>query len=130
MTRFQRELSGELGAFWKKYAEEQLDKVRAELAEGKITIDAEGVARNCIGRVLMDDLLERLCMVTDEVSTEATRTAREAEDAAFLAEYQARRKSPSAEELAEMRAAFGAGATVVDVLTGEGIKLSGGKKNV
>lgn len=33
MTRFQRELSGELGEFWKNDAEKRLDKVRAELAE-------------------------------------------------------------------------------------------------
>lgn len=123
MTRFQRELSGELGEFWKKEAEKQLDKVRAELAEGKISIDAEGVARNCIGRVLMDDLLEQLGMVTDKVNVEATRAARETENAAFLAEYRVRRNAPSAEELAEMRATFGAGATVVDVLTGEKIAL-------
>lgn len=123
MTRFQRELSGELGEFWKKEAEKQLDKVRAELAEGKISIDAEGVARNCIGRVLMDDLLEQLGMVMDKVNAEATRAARETENAAFLAEYRVRRNAPSAEELAEMRATFGAGATVVDVLTGEKIAL-------
>lgn len=123
MTRFQRELSGELGEFWKKHAEEELDKVRAELAEGKITIDAEGVARNCIGRVLMDDLLEQLCMVTDKVNAEATREALDAEVRVSIAEYRRNYKGSSAEELAEMRAAFGAGATVVDVLTGEKIKL-------
>lgn len=123
MTRFQRELNGELGAYWKKQAEAALEKVRTELTAGKITIDAEGVARNCIGRVLMDDLLEQLCMVTDNVNVAATRAAREAENSAFLAEYRAQRKAPGAEELAEMRAAFGAGATVVDVLTGEKIKL-------
>lgn len=123
MTRFQRELSGELGEFWKKHAAEELDKVRAELAEGKITIDAEGVARNCIGRVLMEDLLEKLCLVTDKVNAEATREALDAEVKASIAEYRRNYKGPSAEELAEMRAAFGAGATVVDILTGEEIKL-------
>lgn len=123
MTRFQRELSGELGAYWKRQAEEALEKVRAELAAGEITIDAEGVARNCIGRVIMNDLLEQLCMVTDKVSETATRTAREAEDRAFLAEYRAQHRVLSAEEPAEMRATFGEGATVVDVLTGEKIKL-------
>ena len=87
MTRFQRELSGELGEFWKKEAEKQL-----------------GIA-------------------TDKVNAEATRAARETENATFLAEYRARRNAPSAEELAEMRATFGAGATVVDALTGEKIIL-------
>lgn len=123
MTRFQRELTGELGEFWKKQAEEQLDKVRAELSEGKITIDAEGVARNCIGRVLMDDLLEQLCMVTDRVNAEATKAVRAAEVKADIEEYRRTRRPPSAEELAEIRAAFGAGAVVVDVLTEEKIKL-------
>lgn len=122
-TRFQRELSGELGAYWKKRADAELDKVRAELAAGKITIDAEGVARNCIGRALMDDLLEQVEMVSDAVNVEATRVARQAEDRAAIAEYRARRRTPDAEELAEMRAAFGEGTTVVDVLTGEKIKL-------
>ena len=78
MTRFQRELSGELGEFWKNDAEKRLDKVRAELAEGKITIDAEGIARNCIGRVLMDDLLEQaqaLGRAADQVG-ELDKTAR------------------------------------------------------
>lgn len=123
MTRFQRELSGELGEFWKKHAEEELNKVQAELAEGKITIDAEGVARNCIGRVLMDDLLERLCMVTNKVNAEATRVARVAEVEADIEGYRRAHRPPSAGELAEMRAAFGAGAVVVDGLTGEKIKL-------
>lgn len=123
MTRFQRELTGELGEFWKKQAEEQLDKVRAELSDGKITIDADGVARNCIGRVLMDDLLEQLCMVTDMVNAEATRTARAAEVEADIKEYRRTRRPPSAEELDEMRGTFGAGAVVVDALTGKKIKL-------
>lgn len=123
MTRFQRELSGELGAFWRGQAEAELEKVKAELDKGEITIDSAGVARNCIGRALMDDLLEQLAMVTDNVNAEATRAARAAEDAIAIAEYRARRKSPDAEELAEMRATFGAGATVVDALTGEKITL-------
>ncbi len=123
MTRFQRELSGELGAFWKKHAEEELDKRRAELAAGEITVDAEGVARNCIGRVVMSDILEQLCMVTDKVNAKATQAARDAEVKASIEEYRRNYKEPDAEELAEMRAAFGAGATVVDVLTGEKIKL-------
>lgn len=126
MTRFQRELSGELGAYWKRQAEQELERVRRELGSGEITIDENGVARNCIGRVVMDDLLEKLEMVSD-VSAAATQAAREAEDAAFLAEYRARRSTPGPEELAEtlaeMRAAFGAGAEVVNVLTGEKIKL-------
>ena len=79
MTRFEKELSGALGAYWKKSAEKELEKVREELEQGLITIDENGVARNRIGRVLMSDMLEKLTYVTDAVDTEATTKAREEE---------------------------------------------------
>jgi hypothetical protein len=39
MTRFEKELSGALGAYWKKSAEKELEKIREELGQGLITID-------------------------------------------------------------------------------------------
>ena len=123
MTRFERELSGELGAFWKNSAEKELEKVKADLESGKITIDENGVARNCIGRVLMDDMLEKLLHITDKANTEATRAARQAENEAFLEEYRKNYEGPTEEERAEMRAAFGEGETVVDIITGQRISL-------
>jgi hypothetical protein len=42
---------------------------------------------------------------------------------AFLAEYRAQDHTPSREDLFEMRAAFGAGATVVNVITGKRTRL-------
>ena len=122
-TRFQRELSGELGAYWQRQAEADLERIKADLDSGAITIDEAGVARNCIGRALMDDLLEKLVLVTDRADIAATRAAREAEVQADLESYRASKKAPSAEKLAEMRAAFGEGTTVVDALTGEEIQL-------
>ena len=122
-TRFQRELRGDLGAFWQRQAEAELERVKADLDSGEITIDEAGVARNCIGRALMDDLLEKLLMVTDKADSAATQAARAAEVEADLESYRASRKAPSAEEIAEMRAAFGAGTKVVDVITGKEIQL-------
>lgn len=122
-SRFQRELSGELGTFWQRQAEAELEKVKADLDSGEITIDEAGVAWNCIGRALMDNLLEKLLPVTDKADSAATRAAREAEVQADLESYRANRRPPSAEELAEMRAAFGAGTKVVDAITGEEIQL-------
>lgn len=123
MTRFMRELSGSLGCYWKEQAEKELDSVREELNSGRITIDENGVARNCIGRVLMADMLEKVVLVTDKVDPTATSLAREAEVAEKLKNYRANKHSHSPEDLAEMRAAFGPGATVVDVLTDERIRL-------
>lgn len=116
MTRFQRELNGEHGPFWEAEAKKELGRIKAELDNGKITIDEWGIARNCIGRVLQDDLLEKLAMVTDRVDVNATQAAGDAENAAFLAEY---RKHPHPVDKAELRAAFGEGQTVVNILTDE-----------
>lgn len=51
--------------------------------------------------------------------------ARDGQTASFLAEYRERMKNhkPSAEELYEMRAAFGPGATVVNMITGKRVKV-------
>lgn len=123
MTRFQQEISGALGSFWKESAEKELDELRSDLANGQITIDEDGIARICIGRVLMDDQLERLAYVTNKVNVEATHAAHEAEVARELEEYRRNKKPATAEEIAEMRAAFGPGAKVTDILTGETITL-------
>lgn len=123
MTRFQRELNGELGAYWKREAEKELDRVKTDLQAGEITIDENGVARNCIGRVLMSDMLEKLAMATDKVSVEATTAARKQEAEESLAKYRKNARPVSEEERREMQAAFGKGTAVVNVLTGEKIEL-------
>ena len=123
MSRFRQELDGSLGPYWQRRATEELDKVKADLRNGNITIDKDGVARNCIGRALMDDLLEKLSFVTEKVDVSATQSACDAEVKADLAAYRAAKHTPTAEELSEMRAAFGEGATIVDILSGETIKL-------
>ena len=123
MTRFEQELSGALGAFWKNNAEKELERIEKDLEEGCITIDENGVARNSIGRVLMSDMLEKLTYITDEVDSEATNAARTEETAKELAEYCRNATPASEEEKNEMRAAFGRGQTVVNILTGERINL-------
>ena len=123
MTRFERELSGALGAYWKTSAEKELTRIRQELEQGRITIDKNGVARNQIGRVLMNDLLEKLTYITDAVDAEATAAAREEEVERSLAAYRANAKPAGKEAKKEMRAAFGKGQTVVNILTGERITL-------
>ena len=123
MTRFEKELSGALGAYWKKEAEKELERVKKDLKEGKITIDENGIARNCIERTLHDDMLEKVAMVSDKVNVEATRAARDEETAKVIEAYRASYTGPSEEEMFEMRAAFGTGTKVVDIFTGKKIKL-------
>ena len=123
MTRFEKELSGSLGAYWKESAEKELEKVREELEQGLITIDESGVARNRIGRVLMSDMLEKLTYITDAVDTEATTRARKEETARVIEEQRRNARPATGEELDEMRAAFGRGKTVVNIITGQRYRL-------
>ena len=117
MTRFKMELSGMLGEFWKKQAEQELQKVKSDLDSCRITIDGDGVARNCIGRALADDMLEKVELVApDCVNVSATRATYAAERDRVLRRYASREMG--AEVMHEMRSAFGAGTTVVDALSG------------
>lgn len=123
MTRFEMELSGKLGDYWKRDAEAELKKVAGELKNGEITIDENGVARNCIGRVLMSDMAEKVAYITDKIDRKATEAARDEEVARELEIYKANAKPYTAEQIAEMRAAFGEGKTIVNLLTGQKITL-------
>ena len=123
MTRFERELSGALGAFWKKEAEKELARIEKELESGKITIDEKGIARNSIGRVLMSDMAEKVSYITDRIDLEATKEARSEAVSQELTALRNNARPATEEEKNEMRAAFGKGQTVVNILTGERINL-------
>ena len=119
MTRFERELSGALGAFWKKEAEKELARIEKDLESGKITIDEKGIARNSIGRVLMSDLAEKVSYITDRIDLEATKAARSEAVSQELTALKNNARPATEEEKDEMRAAFGKGQTVINILTRE-----------
>ena len=126
MTRFERELSGALGAYWKSSAEKEIRKMEERQMNGEIFFGADGVVRwTSNNRVMPKDCREILSHTAyrDLFSEEASRAAEDAETAAFLESYRKNYTGPSEEEKAEMRAAFGTGSTVVDVITGERIRL-------
>ncbi|WP_061322105.1 hypothetical protein [Clostridium botulinum] len=123
MTRFEKEISGSLGAFWKQHAAEEVKKAVVK-ADAEAEIDTDGAIRwNCNRRYLMDDFCEMLEYAGYPFSREATRKKRDAQNAEELAEYRKNYKGLDEETLAEARAAFGEGTTVVDALTGEKTKL-------
>jgi hypothetical protein len=72
------------------------------------------------GAVVPLDAAKERGIPVDEAMQEA---ARSAEIRAFLAEYRRLEQAPTAEEVSEMRAAFGAGTTVVNVITGRRTRL-------
>ena len=126
MTRFERELSGALGAYWKSSAEKEIRKMEERQMNGEIFFGADGVVRwTSNNRVMPKDCREILSHTAyrDLFSEEASRAAEDAETAAFLESYRKNYTGPSEEEKAEMRAAFGTGSTGVDVITGKRIRL-------
>ena len=124
MTRFERELSGSLGAFWKKNAEQEIERMQRMADSDEIRTNMNGAAFwNSNGNYLPADAAEKLSHTDFPFSLEETAKAREAQTAAKLEAYARNAKPASAEDLAEMRATFGTGTTVRDILTGERIRL-------
>lgn len=123
MTRFQKEISGQLGAFWQQNAEKEV-KAAVEHAAEAATVDENGaISWKSNGSYLQDDYCEKLEHAGYDFSREATRAARQAQVETELADYRRNRRGPSAAERMEMQAAFGKGAKVVDVLSGDTIQL-------
>lgn len=128
MTRFEQELSGELGAFWKKDAQKRIKDMENSVENGEIILDLDGAIRwKSNERVVPKhcrEVLAHSCYrgLLDEDACEA---AEDVEIKASIESYREMRRNyvPSDEELFEMRAAFGEGSTVVDVITGKAIRL-------
>ncbi|WP_274940933.1 hypothetical protein [Chordicoccus furentiruminis] len=122
MTRFAREWNGELGAFWQKNAHEEAARLLAQ--RDNIEVDEDGAAKwKNNGSYLPADVVEKLIFAgADFFSEEATAAKRKAQTTEFLGNYR-RSHRTTAEERTEMEAAFGKGTTVVNIITGEKIKL-------
>lgn len=123
MTRFQKEISGMLGDYWQASAEQDVKDAVRDANEKAIVEDDGAIKWKSNGAYIPDDFCEKLEYAGYQFSREATAKKREEELHKFAQEYIANYTDPSDEEIAEMRAAFGEGETVVDVITGRKIKL-------
>ncbi|MBR2258750.1 MAG: hypothetical protein IJ899_15745 [Blautia sp.] len=124
MTRFEMEISGALGAAWKASAEREIEKLQEKADNGEIMVDANGAASwRSNGRAIPSDCVEKLSWTSLDFSIEATAAKRDEETAAFMENYRRNYTGPTAEERMEMEAAFGKGTTVVDIISGERIRL-------
>ena len=123
MTRFYQEITGVLGDYWKKGATKRVHDY-VEEAKVKADVDSNGAIRwKSNGNYLMDDYCEVLEYAGYPFSREATQIARDAQVAEQLADYKANPPMMTDENIAEMRAAFGGGTIVRDVITGKKYKL-------
>ena len=125
MTRFTIELSGRLGDFWKRNAEKEIEKMSQMALDGEIFFGADGICRwKSNNRVLPAECREKLSYspYRDLFDEDACKVADEKETAEALEAYRTTRRTTE-EERMEMRAAFGEGVTVVDIISGERISL-------
>lgn len=123
MTRFQKELSGQLGDFWKTYAEQELVKAK-ELFEKADVVD--GIVRwKSNGHIIMDDMAEKMELAGCIFDRTKCAEEREKETNAYMRAYieNSRNSIISEEEMYEMRSAFGRGTVVVDVISGNSNSL-------
>lgn len=123
MTRFEQEISGHLGEFWQKDAEKEVQKAVAEADRNAVVDENGAISWKSNGRYLMDDFCEKLEYAGYNFSREATKNARQLQVAKELDDYRKNWKEPSEEEKEEMRKEYGAGTTIVDVLSGRKIQL-------
>ena len=123
MTRFYKEISGGLGPYWQKDAAKRVHDY-VEEATVQAEVDSNGAIRwKSNGNYLMDDYCEILEYADYPFSREATRVARDAQVAEQLAAYIENQCVMTDDYVAEMRATFGGGITVRDVITGQENKL-------
>lgn len=99
--------------------------MRRDFEDGSIIREPDTLRWRSNDQFLPDDFMEMAFehgLVTEH-EVACTKAARRAQTDDFLAEYRRNQKPPTEEELYEMRAAFGLGETVVDVITGRRTKL-------
>lgn len=108
-----------------RFPHEQRETERLiEKFDSDANVSADGVVRwNSNGSVPPQDILDLWAHLKKPFNLEASVAAREEELTKFLAEYRANARPPSDEEIHEMRAAFGPGIEVVNVITGLRTKL-------
>lgn len=96
-----------------------------EKLENAATIDGPtGVIRwDSNGSVPPADCVKFAAFLGLDVDIAACDAARDEDTRRFLAEYRANDRGPDAEQLSEMRAAFGEGAEVVNIITGRRTRL-------
>lgn len=123
MTRFEKEISGLLGAYWVESAKREVKRA-VEQAEQMATVESDGAIKwNSNGHYLMDDFCEKLEYAGFNFSRIATAAKRQQQNAEFIESYKAHQRTTSSEEIAEMRAVFGKGTKVIDVISGATIQL-------
>lgn len=129
VTRFVRELNGELGEYWKNEALKQIADIEKKYENGELLIHPGYKTARWIsnGNYIPMHCLEILLhsKYAYLVDAEAHKAALDEQTTESINRYKESMKNHvyTEEELGEMRNAFGEGHVIVNVITGEKITL-------
>ena len=135
MTRFEQEISGlldkqvaerkgtENNHYWERSAKAEVEKAVKEANENAIVEESGAIRWIASGNYLPDDFCEKHEYAGYAFSREATRQAREVQSSEAIEAYRRQARQITTEEIEEMRSAFGRGAVVVDIITGQRIAI-------
>lgn len=123
MTRFEKEISGTLGEYWKKSAEKEVTSSVNDADNNAIVEEDGAIKWKNNGNYLMDDFCERLEYAGYNFSRSATAKKREKQNKEFIESYRNNNPGFTEEQINEMKSIFGNGTKVVDILSGEEILL-------
>lgn len=126
-SRFERELNGELGDYWKKDALSKIADIEKDYETGHLIIEDGAAKWDTNGSYLMQDIMEVLLhsKYADLVNIKHHEAMRDVQATEEINAYKERMKNHvyNEEEMVEMRNAFDAGTEIVNVFTGETISL-------
>ena len=135
MTRFEQEISGlldkqvaerkgtENNHYWERSAKAEVEKAVKEANEKAIVEESGAIRWIASGNYLPDDFCEKLEYAGYNFSRTATREAKDRQADESLKAYRSQKHTYSFEEMEEMRAAFGEGQIIVNIITGEQIAI-------
>lgn len=118
MTRFQKEISGQLGNFWKKNAEDEVAKAVKSANEDAV-VDSDGAIKwKLSGNYIPDDFCEKLEYAGYDFDRQTTSDKHDIQVAEFIKNYKLKKTDLSDEEKAELDANYASGTTIVNMISG------------
>jgi hypothetical protein len=118
MTRFQREISGQLGEYWKQSAQKEVEQAVKNANENTIMESDGSIKWKSNGNYIPDDFCEKLEYAKYFFSRKATAEKRDEQVSEFIKNYTNSKKDLSQEEKIELDANNKPGTSIVDVISG------------
>lgn len=118
MTRFEREISGSLGEYWKTSAEKEVRDAVIKVNSDAIVEEDGAIKWKSNGNYIPDDFCEKLEYAGYEFDRQATSNKRDVQVSEFIKNYTKNKKDFSEEEKMELDANNKPGTVIVDTISG------------